>query len=541
MSLTCQLVCEKIHDLQFSTGVAQGCSGLSVFMLTSPRRVSFRGSLTSPPPGAARFGLILQHGARHEYIPPTPFPSAFLLGPMTSITRIPKGLDVPLAGTPEQTISAGAAISRVALLGDDYVGMKPTMEVSEGDSVCLGQVVFTDKKTPGVRYTAPAAGTVVKINRGAKRKFESLVIETASAADEEANQRTFGSYQDRNLTQLDRGEVCEQLVASGLWTALRTRPYSRVPALDASASALFVTVMDTNPLAADPAVILSLSPAEFIAGLEVLSTLTPGKVHVCRGVGSNIPGEGKTPAEFHTFDGPHPAGLVGTHIHYLEPVHQKKTVWHIGYQDVVAIGHLFLQGKILTTRVVSLAGPIVHRPRLVRTRLGASLTELTAGEFDLPAGQTERTISGSVLAGRRSMPPVDYLGRYHNQVSLLAEGNQRDFLGWMQPGGDKFSIRRVFASAWGRRSDKRFAFNTNTEGSPRAIIPIGMYEDVLPLDIVATPLLKALVTKDTEYAQQLGVLELDEEDLSLCTYVCAGKQEYGPLLRENLTTIELEG
>ncbi|HCK40461.1 MAG TPA: NADH:ubiquinone reductase (Na(+)-transporting) subunit A [Planctomycetaceae bacterium] len=461
---------------------------------------------------------------------------------MTSVTRISRGLDLPILGGPEQSISAGPSVRHVALLGDDYIGMKPTMHVAEGDRVKLGQVVFSDKKTPGVQYTAPATGTVRGVNRGAKRKFESLVIEV-DAEGENSEQETFTSYPDQNLAQLDRRQVCEQLVSAGLWTAFRTRPYSRVPTLDAVPKAIFVTAIDTNPLAADPAVILAQSPANFIAGLEVLSTLTEGLVNVCRKAGAEIPGEDKTPAKFYAFDGPHPAGLVGTHMHLLEPVCQDKSVWHIGYQDVLAIGHLFITGKILTDRVISLAGPIVTKPRLLRTRLGASIAELTEKEYGLAAGQTARVISGSVLSGRHSVEPVDFLGRYHNQISILAEGGQREFLGWMTPGSEKFSIRRIFSSSWTKSSGdtRRFPFNTSTSGSPRAIIPIGMYEQVMPLDIVATPLLKALVTGDTEYAQQLGVLELDEEDLALCTFVCPGKYEYGPLLRQNLTTIEQEG
>jgi len=455
---------------------------------------------------------------------------------MTSLSRITKGLDLPIQGAPEQSISDGPPVKHVALVADDYIEMKPTMVVGEGDRVRLGQVVFTDKKTPGVQYTAPAAGTVTAINRGAKRKFESLVIEIDGDLQE-----SFTAYPDYNLAQLDRRTVCEQLIASGLWTALRTRPYSRVPALDAVPHAVFVTAIDTNPLAADPAVVLASRQAEFIAGLEVLSTLTEEKLYVCRQAGAEIPGEGKTPAEFHAFEGPHPAGLPGTHIHLLEPVGQSRTVWYIGYQDVVAVGHLFHTGQLLTERIVSLAGPVVSQPRLVRTRLGASLAELTEGQFQRPLGKEVRVISGSVLAGRRSRVPVSFLGRYHNQVSILAEGGARVFLGWVKPGGNKFSVRRVFSSAWGGGLSQRFALDTSTEGSPRAMVPIGMYEQMMPMDIIATPLLKALITGDTEYAQQLGVLELDEEDLALCTFVCPGKYEYGPLLRKSLTRIEHEG
>jgi len=455
---------------------------------------------------------------------------------MTSINRITRGLQLPITGEPQQVVADSPVVRQVALVADDYVGMKPTMAVGQGDRVKLGQVVFTDKKTPGVDYVAPGAGTVVGIHRGAKRKFESLVIEL-----EGDGQETFDSFPDERLSQLDPRQVRQLLIASGLWTALRTRPFSKVPPIDSVPQALFVTAIDTNPLAADPAVVLELWQAEFIAGLEVLSTLTDGQLHVCRRAGAEIPGEGNTPAEFHSFDGPHPAGLVGTHVHLIAPVSLERTVWHIGYQDVAAIGHLFLTGQLMTDRIVSLAGPIVGHPRLIRTRLGASLGDLTADQFLLPPGGSARVISGSVLSGRQATPPVDFLGRYHTQVSLLAEGTQREFLGWIRPGPDKFSVRRVFASAWRGGEKPRFPMNTSTGGSPRAIIPIGMYEQVMPLDIVATPLLKALITKDTQYAQQLGVLELDEEDLALCTFVCPGKYDYGPLLRRSLTRIELDG
>ncbi|NOZ40885.1 MAG: Na(+)-translocating NADH-quinone reductase subunit A, partial [Planctomycetes bacterium] len=373
---------------------------------------------------------------------------------MTSITSITKGLDLPICGDPEQKVSDGPVVRYVALLGDDYIGMKPTMVVAEGDRVKLGQVVFSDKKTPGVQFTAPATGLVKAINRGAKRKFESLVIEVDdSKNDDTSQQEQFKTFPDHNLAKLDRREVCQQLVASGLWTALRTRPFSKVPALDMVPSALFITAIDTNPLAADPAVVLKNYSAQFIAGLEVLSTLTDGHAQVCRKAGASIPGEGTTPAIFHAFEGPHPAGLPGTHIHFLRPVSQDKSVWYIGYQDVVAVGHLFLTGKIWTERVISLAGPVVDEPRLLRTRLGASLTELTANQFAVSDQQPARIISGSVLSGRRSVEPVDYLGRYHNQVSIIAEGGQRELFGWAMPGTDKFSIRRIFASAWTNSTD----------------------------------------------------------------------------------------
>ncbi len=456
---------------------------------------------------------------------------------MTSITRIRRGLQLPIEGEPVQEIGPGLPVSQVALLGDDYIGLKPTLLVRLGDHVVLGQPLFEDKTNRGVLFTSPATGTVAAINRGEKRKFESLIIDVDAASSE---QKRFESYCDENVQRLDSREVRSQLIASGLWTALRTRPYSKIPAVDAVPSSIFVTAIDTNPLSADPSIVLESRQAEFIAGLEILSTLSEGPLKICHAKGVRLPGEGQLPADFCAFEGPHPAGLVGTHIHFISPVHAEKTVWHIGYQDVIAIGHLFRTGELFTERVIAIAGPVVDHPRLISTQLGASLTQLTRDEVSAN-GHRVRVVSGSLLSGRKAVPPVEFLGRYHNQISIVAEGGERELLGWLKPGFDKFSIRRVFASSWKCIRNKRFSLNTSTGGRPRAIVPIGMYEEVMPLDIVATPLLKALIIGDNEYAQTLGVLELDEEDLALCTFVCPGKHEYGPLLRKSLTRIETEG
>ncbi len=445
--------------------------------------------------------------------------------------KIKKGLDLPISGAPRQSIESGNVVRTVALLGDDYVGMRPTLEVQVGDAVKLGQLLFTDKKTPGVRYTSPGAGTVKAINRGAKRKFESMVIELEGDEEE-----TFASYPESELASLDPDEARRNLIQSGMWAAFRTRPFSRVPAIDATPRSIFVQAIDTNPLAADPAPIIQAQEKNFILGLRVLGRLTEGTVFVCKASGATVPGADAPSVRIEEFSGPHPAGLPGTHIHFLDPVSENRVAWTINYQDVIAIGHLFATGRIMTDRVVSLAGPVVKEPRLVRTRLGANLHELASGETQ---DGDHRVISGSVFAGRHASEYTAYLGRYHVQVSILEEGRHREFLGWQAPGFTKFSVTRAFASAL--TPTKKFSFTTSMEGSRRALVPIGMYERVMPLDIVATPLMKALITNDTEQLQLLGALELDEEDLGLCSFVCPGKNEYGELLRQNLTRIEQEG
>ena len=445
--------------------------------------------------------------------------------------NIKKGLDLPLEGAPQQVIHDGSAVKRVAVLGEEFIGMRPTMHVRVDDQVKKGQVLFEDKKNPGVLFTAPASGTVKEINRGAKRVLQSVVIEVNGS-----EQITFGSFSETELNSLDREKAKEVLVQSGQWVALRARPFSKVAALDANPSSIFVTAIDTNPLAADPAVVIAENAKAFEAGLAVVSRLTDGKVFVCKQAGSQVPSSPIAQVEVHEFGGVHPAGLVGTHIHHLDPVSASKQVWHIGYQDVIAYGHLFLTGEIYTDRVISLAGPRVKNPRLVKTQLGASLDDLVAGELE---DGDNRVISGSVLAGATSSGVHAFLGRYHVQVSVLLEGREKEFFGWIAPGSDKFSVTRTFLSHL--TPSRLFKMTTSTGGSKRAMVPLGSYERVMPLDILPTLLLRDLLSRDLDSAISLGALELDEEDLALCTFVCPGKYEYGAALRDCLTTIEKEG
>ncbi len=445
--------------------------------------------------------------------------------------KIKRGMDIPIQGAPQQVIENAPAARSVALVGFDYIGMKPTMAVKEGDRVALGQLLFADKKTRGVRYTAPASGVISAINRGARRVLQSVVIDVEGDEAE-----SFTAVAPEAVGGLDPAAVREQLVQSGQWTALRTRPFSKVPTSDSTAAAIFVTAMDTHPLAVDPAVVIAEQPEAFAVGQDLLAKLTAGRLYVCAAADYNPPLGKAGNIQLAQFSGPHPAGLAGTHVHFLEGVGPSKTVWTIGYQDVIAIGRLFLDGRIYTQRVISLGGPQVENPRLLRTRIGADLQALCAGQ--LKSGEN-RIVSGSVLGGRTVHGATAYLGRYHNQVSVLLEGRQREFMGWLSPGASKHSSLGIYlTSFFGTRP---LAMTTNTNGSERAMVPVGTYETVMPLDILPNQLLRSLIVGDTEMAQALGCLELEEEDLALCSYVCPGKYEYGPILRDNLTRIEKEG
>ena len=436
--------------------------------------------------------------------------------------RIVKGLNIPLAGTPEQAVAEAKPVRSVALLGSDYPGLRPAMMVAEGDRVKAGQPLFADRGREGVVFTAPGSGTVSGIHRGARRALLSVVI----TLDREEETESFARWPVAALGGLRRDQVVDHLLVTGLWTALRTRPHGHVPDPATAPSSLFVTALDTNPLAARPEVAIGAAPADFANGLAVLAHLTDGPVHLCRAPGADIPAGDPERVTVSEFAGPHPAGLVGTHVHFLDPVGPRKTVWHLGYQDAIAIGRSFTTGRPAPERIVALWGPDVMRPRLVRARLGAATGDVLEGEL---GDDGYRVISGSVLSGRRAAGPEAYLGRYHNQISVIPEAG----------GGESFSaygrLRIAPPGAPGR------ALTTALNGRPSAFVPLGGYERVMPLDILATPLLRALLVGDWETARALGCLELEEEDLALSTFVCPGKLDYGPALRAALDEIEAAG
>jgi len=444
--------------------------------------------------------------------------------------QINEGLDIPIEGDPEQSISDCLDASAVAVLGSDYLGLSPALLVREGDRVKLGQPLFTDRKHPSVIFASPGSGIVAEVNRGTKRALLSVVVRLDG--DDEEN---FPSFPREDLPGLRRDQVLQILLGSGLWTALRARPYGKLADPETTPCSIFVTAVDSNPLAARPEVIIGEEREAFGDGLTVLSHLTDGPVFLCKAPGADLPLGDSRSTIASDFSGPHPSGLVGTHIHFLDPADANRTVWHMNYQDVIAVGKLFTTGQLSIERVISLAGPVVRRPRLVRTRLGADLAALTRNELE---NVGHRVISGSVLSGREARAPEHFLGRYHSQVSVIAEARADVRERWL---GDRdvFSLHGLWAG--GARLMRKFAPTTAMHGRPAAMVPFGGFEKVTPLDILPTQLLRALLVGDTDMAQALGCLELDEEDLALCTYVCASKIDYGASLRDALRRIEKEG
>jgi len=454
--------------------------------------------------------------------------------------KIRRGLNIPITGVPRQE-AAPASVRHVALVADDFPNLKPRMSVTEGDRVKRGQTLFEDRGNDGVVHTAPGAGTVIAVNRGERRVLQSIVIELSdgelSGEPGPDEFESFGSYRGDDPGGLNGEDIEALLVESGMWTALRARPFGKSPPRGSRPAAIFVTASDSDPLSADPDVVLADQREDFDLGLKALARLTEGETYLCVGEDSTIPDGLTAPVSVEVFAGPHPSGTAGVHIHTLLPVSRKRTVWQVGYQDVASIGRLFRTGRLDVRRTVALGGPPVTQPRLLATRVGASIAEIAEAEG--LEGHL-RWISGSVFSGKACVEePFQYLGRFDNQISVLVEGGEREFLGMMSPGFNKYSILPAFASALtgGRGAD----WTTARNGGHRAMVPIGMYEKVFPFDMEPVFLLRSIAVEDVEEAEQLGALELLEEDVAICTFVCPAKEDYGPLLRKNLEIIQKEG
>jgi Na+-transporting NADH:ubiquinone oxidoreductase subunit A len=433
---------------------------------------------------------------------------------------IDRGLSIAVESAPEQRLSMASSARHVAVKGADYRGLKPSVQVKVNDRVGLGDVLFTDRLDPRLRVTAPGAGVVVAINRGVRRKLTSVVIrlEGTAAAD-------FTRYSSRQINTLDTDQVQQLLLQSGLWTALRARPFDNIPTPATRPRWLFVTAMDTNPGALDPQLVITPYQDEFADGLRMLARLGAEAIYLCHGPNAEIP----VPEEITTlrkiqFDGPHPAGLPGTHIQYLARPNVGAQAWHINYQDVVAIGKLVRHGELWTERSIALSGAVVRQPRLLRTRLGAKLSELLSD--DISSGQT--VLSGSVLSGQVAYDTTDYLGRYHQQVYVLpAAEPQRNW---------RSNLRRLTALLG--TSPTEILHNRATTLGGSGLLPVEAFESVWPFANAPVPLLRALLVADAEAAATQGCLALAEEDLALLSVVCPAKRDYGAALRRTLDTLE---
>ena len=448
--------------------------------------------------------------------------------------KIKKGLDIPISGSPEDKITDFKKPRSVAVIGSDYHGLQPAMLVEEGNRVKIGQPLFEDKKNTGVLFTSPGGGVVESINRGERRVLQSVVI----GLDQDEEEVSFESIKTQDFSNHTATSVRESLIDSGLWTSFRTRPYSKIPSVDSDPAAIFVNCMDTNPLSMNPETIISSNFEYFEMGISAIKLLINCPIHLCIEEKSTLNFQQQDRVNKHFFAGPHPAGLVGTHMHFISPASLDNINWHLNYSDVILIGSFFQKGKIPTTTYTCLSGTKMNSPRIISTRIGSCIDEICAGELKQ---SDNRVVSGSLINGREAIGPYSYLGKYHNQICAIEEpsSTDRELFDWALLGRKRFSKLGIFVTSLYR--NKKFDIKARMYGSDRSILPIGVYEEVFPLKMLVTLLLRQLAIGDTEELQPLGVLELDEEDLALCSFVCPSKYDFGHLLRERLTTIEVEG
>ena len=441
--------------------------------------------------------------------------------------NLTKGLDLSLKGeiTNQDLPNEKNLTSRVALLGTDFHGIRPTMFVAEGQEVKQGEKLFEDKKNPGYSHLSPINGKIIEINRGDRRSFLSMVIEKNDDENSFEVDTTFEKSSDQVLNFLND---------YGLLGLFRTRPFSKVPMVGSLPNKIFISLIDSNPLSFEPKIIIEDNLEAFNKGLELISYLPNDGVHL--GISNDdLELFSSHNIHYHKFNGPHPIGLVGTQIHKISPASLTNQIWTIGYQEIIKIGKTLISGYLSNEKYISISGPQVFDPEIVITNYGASVEELTAGK--LLEGEN-RIISGSVLCGHICEGPKAYLSNFSNQISVIREVNKddREFLNWLRPEIRKHSSLRMFLTS----IFKNYKYNLTSaiNGGFRAIVPVGVYEEIFPMNLMITQLLKAIVTEDTELAQTLGVLELDEEDLALCTYSCPSKYDYGLILRNILEKIE---
>ncbi len=453
---------------------------------------------------------------------------------MSRTITIKRGYDIKLKGDAEKNISAANTSSIVAIKPTDFRLVKPKLFVKPGDSIMAGECLFHDKNRPELRFTSPLSGEIAEIILGPKRRIDEIRILT----DKENTKYT--DFKKSNPADLPRQTIIEQLLESGCWNYLRQRPYNLIANPLDTPKAIFVSCFDSSPLAPDLDFIISKEKENFETGLQALQVLANDKLHIgIRASAVNGSAASPVPPSFekytHQVKGPHPAGNVGIQIHHTSPIQKGEVVWYVHPQDVIIIGRLFKEGHYRAERLIAVTGSDMDRPRYIKAVTGQPLSDLINQEVDQ---HKTRLIQGNVLFGTTSSSS-DFLSFYTNQITAIPEGHKPEFLGWLLPGFNKLSLSRTFFS-W-LSPNKSYALNTNIHGEERAFVMSGQYDKVLPMDILPVFLLKAIMAKDVEKMEGLGIYEVSEEDFALCEFVCTSKIDVQQIIAEGLDLIREEG
>ncbi len=449
---------------------------------------------------------------------------------MLAYIKIKKGLNIKLAGEADKILTNLPLPGTIALKPTDFTGVVPGLLVSPGDEVKAGTPLFCDKNNEAVKFCSPVSGEVAEIKRGEKRK----ILEIKILADKEINYIPFNKADPGNLS---REEVIDALLGSGVWPLIRQRPFGIIANPADKPKAVFISAFDSNPLAPDNNFMMQDCAEDFQTGLNALIKLTEGKVHLninARVRSSDVFTSAKG-VQINKFSGPHPAGNIGVQVHHIDPVNKGEVVWYISPQDVLIAGRLFNHGKFDASKTVALTGPQVKTPKYYKTIIGASVKNMI-DDAGLKDGES-RIISGNVLSGKQ-ISQDGFLSFYDSHITVIPEGHVPEFIGWLKPGLDKFSVSRTFFS-W-LAPNKIYHFNTNMHGEERPFVVSGEYEKVFPMDIYPVQLLKSILTEDIEMMESLGIYEVVEEDFALCEFICTSKIPSQQIIRKGLDIIRKE-
>lgn len=442
---------------------------------------------------------------------------------MSKVIKLRKGLDINLVGAAERVLTKGGEAASYALVPDHYRGVTPKLLVKVGDKVKAGSPLFFSKENPEVLFTSPVSGEVSAINRGDKRKILSIVVTPDGQGQSE-------SFDVCPIAELSRERVKETMLRAGFWPMLIQRPFGIIAKSDATPKAIFISGLDTAPLAPDLNFLVQDQGEHIIAGLEVLKKLTDGKVHLTVGTDTTAGVLSRVKqAEVHHIEGPHPAGNVGVQIAHIDPINKGDIVWTVELQHVAMIGRLFLTGAVDMSKIVALTGSEVVKPHYFKVISGALVSSITEGNLRPKTEREERgvrIISGNVLTGNKVEPNEveGYLGFYHNQVTVIPEGNKYEFLGWAMPRINKFSVSHSYFS-W-LFPNRKYNLDTNMNGGHRAFVQTGIYDKVMPMNIYPLYLIKAIMAGDIDKMENLGIYEILEEDVALCEFIDPSKNEW---------------
>jgi Na+-transporting NADH:ubiquinone oxidoreductase subunit A len=451
--------------------------------------------------------------------------------------KLKRGYNLKIAGKADKTLSELELPKKVAVQPNEFRGVKPKLSVAVGDKVNIGTALFEDKLIPELKFVSPVSGEVKEINRGARRALLEIVVEN----DHKDTKETVGSWSAEDLKNLKRDQIIEALLKGGMWPHLIQRPFSRIAIPGSTPRDIFISAMDTSPLAADPNFIIEGLEKEFQAGIDILKKLTDGTVYLSlQNKNENSPVyENASGVEINKFSGPHPAGNVGVQIHHIKAIKRGDIVWYIKPYAVALIGKFFGQGFFQRDRVVATAGSSLTKRQYFKTIVGTPVAALIPE--NIVADDEVRYISGNVLSGRK-ISSAGYVSYYDNLITAIPEGKkQRSFLEYLVPGFKTPSFSKTFLSNFIAPTKTDYVLDTRMKGGHRAFVATGDYERVLPMDIYPVYLMKSILADDIEEMEGLGILELDEEDIALCTYICLSKTDFGGILRSGLNLIEKEG